>query len=206
MQRPLGEFAEALASKEPAPGGGGASAYVGALAAALGAMVGSLTLGKKKYADVQDEIEALLAQSAALRERLQDLVAEDAAVFVPLSKAYGLPAGTDEEKRVKEETLEVALRAASDVPVAIMEASCEAIDLARLYAEKGSRLALSDAGVSALFAKAALAGAGLNVFINTKLMQDRAYAEALNEKTERMLAEYERKADDVYDLVRQGCR
>ncbi|MDR3364429.1 MAG: cyclodeaminase/cyclohydrolase family protein [Clostridiales Family XIII bacterium] len=202
MQLACAEFAEILASNAPAPGGGGASAYVGALGIALGSMAGRLTGGKAKYKEVQGEIEALLQYADRLRLRLQELVAEDALAFAPLARAYGLPTGTDAEKRVKAETLEIALKAACDVPLAIMEACCEAIVLIGEFAEKGSKLAVSDAGAGAVFCKAALIGASLNVFINTKLMMDKSYAEALNAKASAMVAEYGGKADEIYEAVR----
>jgi formiminotetrahydrofolate cyclodeaminase len=201
MRLPCAGFAEALASKAPTPGGG-ASAYVGALGASLASMVGNLTLGKAKYADVQSDIESLLAHAEKLRGRAQDLVAEDALSFAPLAKAYGLPADTDAEKRTKAETLEIALKAACDVPLEIMKVSCEVIALNAEFMEKGSKLAVSDAGAGAVFGKAALLGASLNVFINTKLMKDRIYAAALNAEAERMIAEYGKKADDIYAALR----
>ncbi|GHU67359.1 sugar ABC transporter substrate-binding protein [Clostridia bacterium] len=196
------DFSEVLSSKEPVPGGGGASAYVGALGVALGAMVGSLTTGKAKYADVQEDIEDLLAQSQALRLRLLGLIDGDAEAFAPLAKAYGLPSGTDEEKQAKAETLEAALKTACDVPLAIMRASCEAICLNAEFAKKGSRLAISDAGAGVTLSKAALIAASLNVFINTKLMKDRGYAKKLNEEAEAMIAKYSAVADEVYQSVR----
>jgi formiminotetrahydrofolate cyclodeaminase len=198
------EFADILASKEPVPGGGGASAYVGALGTALGAMVGNLTAGKAKYAEVQDQIEDLLDKSEALRVRLQKLVDEDARIFLPLSKAYGLPSETEAEKMAKDEALELALKAACDVPLSIMKASCEAIELNREYAEIGNRLALSDAGAGAVFCKAALIGASLNVFINIKLMKDRGYAKMTGEVAEAMIDEYCKKADAVLALVMES--
>jgi formiminotetrahydrofolate cyclodeaminase len=204
MQLPCAEFAEILASKQPTPGGGGASAFVGALGSALGAMVGNLTLGKAKYADVQDDIRKLISRAEDLRARLQDLVAEDAQSFAPLARAYGLPAGTEAEKCAKAETLEAALKAACDVPLAIMKSSCEVIELNADFMEKGSKLAVSDAGAGAVFSKAALIGASLNVFINTKLMRDRDCASRLNAEAEAMILEYGKKADDVHAAVRRS--
>jgi formiminotetrahydrofolate cyclodeaminase len=204
MSLSCAEFADALSSNEPTPGGGGASAYVGALSAALGAMVGYLTLGKAKYADVQDDIEDMVLRSEKLRRRLQNLVAEDALSFAPLARAYGLPANTEAEKRAKAEKLVAALKAASDIPLKIMKSCCEAIDLNAGFMEKGSRLAASDAGAGAVFGKAALIGASLNIFINTKLMKDRAYAAELNAGADAMISEYGKKADAVYASVRSS--
>lgn len=206
MRIPCAAFADILASKEATPGGGGASAFVGALGTALGAMVGNLTLGKAKYADVQDDIEDMLLRAGNLRLRLQGLVIEDAVSFAPLAKAYGLPADTEAERCAKAETLEAALKAACDIPLGIMRACCEAIDLNAGFMEKGSKLAISDAGAGALFARAALIGASLNIFMNTKLMKDREYAAKMDAGAESMIAEYGRKADEVYAVVRDSMR
>jgi formiminotetrahydrofolate cyclodeaminase len=195
------EFMEVLSSSSPIPGGGGASAYVGAMGVALGAMVGNLTTGKKNYADVQQDIDRILKKAATLQNELLDLVERDAEVFEPLSKAYGLPKDTEEEKRIKEETLEKALKAASAVPFEIMKKSFESMELHEELARKGTRIAVSDVGVGVLFCKAALMGASLNIFINTKLMRDRAYAEDLNRKVEAMIAEGSAKADKIYREV-----
>ena len=194
-------FTEVLASKAPVPGGGGVSALVGALGTALGSMVGALTVGKKKYAAVEEEIKGLMEQAEMLQTELLSLVEKDAEVFAPLAAAYGMPKETKEEKAEKARVMELVLKDACSVPLEIMEKCCQAIDLHREFAEKGSVLAVSDAGVGVIFAKAALQGASLNVFINTGSMQDRAYAETLNEKAEKMLMEYTVAADEVYAKV-----
>ncbi|MDL2214528.1 cyclodeaminase/cyclohydrolase family protein, partial [Clostridia bacterium OttesenSCG-928-O13] len=165
---------------------------------ALGNMVGSLTLGKKKYADVQDDIIALKAMADKLQDDLLALVQRDAEVFEPLSRAYGLPRDTDEEKAEKARVMEAALREACGVPVQIMERCCDAIDLHRSFADKGTAIAISDVGVGVVFCKAALQGASLNVLINTKSMTDREYAEEINQRVNTMLAEYTAKADAIY--------
>ena len=201
IDQSLRAFTEVLASKAPVPGGGGASALVGALGTALGSMVGSLTVGKKKYAAVEEDIKGLMKQAEVLQAELLALVEKDAEVFAPLAAAYGMPKETEEEKAEKARVMELVLKDACSVPLEIMEKCCQAIDLHREFAEKGSVLAVSDAGVGVIFAKAALQGASLNVFINTGSMQDRAYAETLNEKAERMLMEYTVAADEVYAKV-----
>lgn len=195
------EFLEALASKAPVPGGGGASALVGAVGVALGNMVGNLTVGKKKYADVEADVRALDQRSEALRRKLEALVAADAEVFEPLSRAYGLPKDTKQQRSYKEQVMEQALNTACSVPMEIMGALCEAIELHRDYARMGSAIAISDVGVGVLFCKAALQGASLNVFINTKSMADRAKARALEEKTEAMLSKYVPMADEIHTQV-----
>ena len=195
------EFVEVLASKAPVPGGGGASALVAAVGTALGNMVGSLTVGKKKYADVEAEIYELKSKCDQLQKDFLRLIERDAEVFEPLSKAYSLPKNTEEEKAEKARVMEIVLKDACSVPMEIMEKCCEAIDPIVVFAEKGSTLAISDAGVAAAFCKAALKGASLNVYINTKSMQDREYAEELNKKADEMLAEYTAVADRTFESV-----
>ena len=195
------EFVEVLATKAPVPGGGGASAMVGALATALGNTVGSLTVGKKKYAAVEEEMWALKDRCDRLQKDFLHLVERDAEVFEPLARAYSMPKNTEEEKAEKARVMEIVLRDACSVPMEIMEKCCEAIDIIAVFAEKGSVIAISDAGVGAAFAKAALKGASLNVYINTKSMADRALAAELNAKCDRMLEEYTGKADAIFDSV-----
>lgn len=194
-------FLAELASQSAVPGGGGASALVGAVGTALGNMVGSLTVGKKKYAVVEEEIQALNARAQEIRLTLEALVTKDAEVFEPLSKAYSLPKSTPEEVAYREEVMAKVLKEACDVPMEIMEQCCEALELIEEYSEKGSVMAVSDAGCGAVFCKAALQAASLNVFINTKSMKDRGLALALNEKALRMLEEYCPRADIVFEAV-----
>lgn len=198
----LNDFVAQLSTKAPVPGGGGASALVGAVGSALGCMVGSLTVGKKKYAAVEGEIKELMDRSLELQERLLTLIDRDAEAFEPLSKAYSMPKDTEEEKARKAEVMAVVLKEASQVPMEIMECCCQALDLIAEYAAKGSVIAISDAGVAAAMCVAALKGASLNVFINTKSMDDRALAEELNSKAEAMLDKYVPYGDDIFAAVR----
>ena len=196
------EFVEVLASKAPVPGGGGASALVGAVGMALGNMVGSLTVGKKKYADVEADIIALKEKATALQADFLRLVEKDAEVFEPLAKAYGMPRETEEEKAEKARVMAIVLKDACSVPMEIMEKCCEAIDVIEEFAAKGSALAISDAGVGVAFCKGALLGASLNVFINTKSMADKEYAAELNAKADKMIEDYSKKADAIFDAVK----
>lgn len=200
------EFLEELSSKAPVPGGGGASAAVGAFGAALGMMVANLTVGKKKYAAVEEEILAALQELGKLRDRLVALTDRDAQAFEPLSRAYGLPKNTEEEKAAREKVMESALYDASVAPLEIMETVLASMDLLEVLGEKGSRLALSDVGVGILFAQAALEGASLNVFINTRLMKDRGRAEELNGRADRMIAEGREKKERIYSQVLQSVK
>ena len=179
----LERFTEELSSKASVPGGGGASALVGALAMSLGSMVGSLTLGKKKYADVEEDIRTLMEASDAHTKRLLELINEDAKCFEPLARAYSIP--KDDKKR--ERVMEDALRTACTAPMSIMRECCAVIVLLEDYEKKGSRLAISDVGVGAVCAKAALKGAYLNVLINVELMKDRGYAEHLKSEADEMV-------------------
>ena len=202
---PCNEFVEVLASKAPVPGGGGASALVGAIGTALGNMVGSLTVGKKKYADVEEEMYELKGKADALQKELLHLIERDAEVFEPLSKAYGMPRNTEEEKAEKARVMEFVLKDACSVPMEIWRDAVK-IDLIEVFAEKGSTLAISDAGVGATFCKAALEGASLNVFINTKSMKNREYADELNKKADEMLSVYTKKAEEIYQSVAARLR
>ena len=196
------DFIEVLASKAAVPGGGGAAALTGAIGIALGNMVGSLTVGKKTYADVEDEMWELKSKNAtSFRKIFLRLIERDAEVFEPLSKAYGMPRETEEEKAEKARVMEIVLKDACSVPMEIMEKCCEAIDLIVEFAAKGSKLAISDAGVGAAFCKAALQGASLNVYINTKSMANREYAEELNKKADAMLEKYTKIADETFESV-----
>ena len=194
------KFVEVLASDAPAPGGGGAAALVGAIGTALGNMVGSLTVGKKKYADVQDEIIALKAKCDALQKELLDQVEADEVNFLPLAKAYGIPKDDPNRDTIMEEAIIIAC----STPMKIMELCCEAIDCIKVFADKGSRLAVSDAGCGAVVCKAALQAASLNVFINTKSLKNRDVAEDMNRHANVMLNKYGQLADEIFDTVKAG--
>ncbi len=192
------EFVTVLASDAPAPGGGGAAALVGAIGTALGNMVGSLTVGKKKYADVQEEIIALKAKCDELQKQLLDQVEADEVNFLPLAKAYGIPKDDPNRDKIMEEATIIAC----STPMHIMELCCEAIDCIKVFADKGSRLAVSDAGCGAVCCKAALQAASLNVFINTKSLKNREVAEEMNAKANKMLTDYCALADDIFNTVK----
>lgn len=198
----LMEFTTELASKAAVPGGGGASALVGAVGVSLGNMVGALTVGKKKYADVEEDIKVLMEQAEGLRVKLLDLIEADAACFAPLAKAYGIP----KEDPNRDAIMEDALKTACSVPMDIMRTVCEAIALMVEFANKGSALAISDAGCGAVCCKAALQGASLNVFINTKSMKDRETAEALEKEAQALLDKFCPIADEIFDIVFQKMK
>ena len=190
------EFLDVLSSKEPVPGGGGASALAGALGNALGQMVANLTIGKKKYALVEDEIKELAERMKGIQGQFSALADQDAKVFAPLAKCYSLPSGTEEEKAYKAEVMEARLLDASLVPMEIMD----------ILADKGSRMAVSDVGVGVQFIRTALLGAVMNVYINTKSMKNREKAEEMNEKAERLIKEGTEAADRIYQKVLEQLR
>ena len=191
------EFVRVLASSDPVPGGGGASALVGAVGTALGNMVGSLTTGKKRYADVEEDIVRLQKASYELQDEFLRLVDEDAVAFEPLSKAYGIP----KEDPDRDKIMEDALRVATATPLDIMRSCAKAIDIIEEFAEKGSSLAISDAGVGVIFCKAAMQGASLNVYINTKYMADKDYAAHVEKEADALLGKYCSLADKIFDSV-----
>ncbi len=200
------EFINKLASKAPTPGGGGASAYCGALASALSSMVGNLTLGKKAYEQVQDGVKEALAQLEDQRFRLLALVDEDAQVFKPLSRAYTMPKSTPEEAEKKEVALQKALIGATEVPLQIMKVCAQVIATSEFLAYNGSRLALSDAGVAVLFAEAALKGASFSVFANTALISDADRAQGYCKEATDLIKEYSALAEKIYEHVLKETR
>jgi len=200
------EFSAALASKAPVPGGGGASAMVGSLGAALGSMVCNLTIGKKAYMDVEEEIKDVLSKTERIREDMLNLVEKDAEVFEPLAKAYGIKAQSPEERVAKDALMERALKTACSVPVEIVKQSLECLKLLAVLGRKGSRLAISDVGVGALFCQAALEGGRFNVIINTSIMKDRAYATSVEQETDRLVRDGLALADEITRTVEQRIK
>ena len=205
-EQSIGAFLAQLSSKAPVPGGGGASAIGGAMGNALGQMVANLTVGKKKYAQAEDEILLLKERMEALQEDFAYLADRDGEVFAPLAAAYGLPGGTEEEKAYKAAVMEENLLAASLVPVDMMKKAMEMLDILEALAEKGSRMAVSDVGVGVQFTRAALLGAVMNVYINTKSMKNREKAEELNRYADKLVDEGTKKADRIYEAVLKGLR
>lgn len=197
MEKNIDKFLEALASSAPTPGGGGAAALCGALGIALGNMVGSLTLGKKKYADVQEDIAELNAKAEALRAGFVALVDADAEAFAPLSRAYAIP----KDDPARDEIMEPALLRAAEAPLEIMRKCAEALDLISGYAAKGSALAISDAGCAAALCGAAMEAAALNVKINTKSMKNRAVADNINAEMNELLQKYVALSQEIYNDV-----
>lgn len=192
-EQTLEQFSALLGSSAPFPGGGGASALCGALAAALGSMVGALTVGKKKYAANEASLRELMEKSEAAREKLLAMIDKDAEAFAPLAEAYALA----KDAPGREETLESCLRTAASAPMRTAKLCCEVITLLEGYAALGSRLVLSDAATGAALARGALQGALINCKVNTALMRDRSRAAAMDAEANALWLEYSSRADAI---------
>lgn len=201
-QLSIEKFTKALASGDPTPGGGGASALAGAVGAALGSMVCNLTLGKKKYADVQDDIEKIIQGCEELQKRMVDLIDEDAEAFEPLARAYGMP----KDDPAREEVMQRSLLLACAAPLEIMRAAGEAVELHAQLCRKGSSVVLSDVGAGAALCKAALTAASLNVFVNSKSIKDAATAQKLEAEADELLRKYCPAADEILNDVTSRLR
>jgi methenyltetrahydrofolate cyclohydrolase len=200
-EKPVITFLDELASDAPAPGGGSVAAISGALGAALISMVCNLTLGKKGYEEVQDDIQDLLDQSEALRAELTMLVEEDVKAYTGYSVAAKMPRSSDEEKAERAKAMQAALKTATDVPLHIAETAVKVMDLCTPAAEKGNKWAVSDAGVAVLMAEAALRSAALNVLINLGSLKDETFVADRRAKLESLLEGKGIMRDEVYDYV-----
>lgn len=197
------EFVETLSTKAAVPGGGGAAALNGAIGAALGSMVCNLTIGKKKYAEHEDQVKSILEKTKEIEKDLVKMIDDDAKCFLPLAKAYGMPSETEEDKRIKQETLETALKNACEVPIQIVKAAYKGIKLHEELLEVGSRLAISDVGVGVQSLRGALVGGQLNVLININSIKDSDYVEKVRNETEPLVESGIKIADEVYKRVEQ---
>jgi formiminotetrahydrofolate cyclodeaminase len=197
-------FLDILASKEPAPGGGAASALVGAVGAALLSMVANLTVGKEKYKESEAMIEELLKKVSMFQKELTDLIEEDTNAFNKVSEVLKMPKNTEAEKAKRKEKMQEALKYATQVPVGIMEKTVEVLRLHERALGRTNQSALSDTGVSALCLKTALEGAWLNVKVNLTGITDKDFVKTQEEKAQKLLDEGTMLADKVYKAVLQG--
>lgn len=201
-ERSCVDFVDVLASSAPVPGGGGAAALVGAIGTALCAMVGNLTVGRKKYAAFEGDLQKILTRADSLQKQLLELVEKDAAGFEPLSQAYAIPKD-DPDRGWK---LEEATIAACQAPMEMMKTCCEAIELLEEMLVKGSVTLVSDVGCGALCCAAALESASLNIFINTKTLLDRNFAAQMDARADTLLHEYLPRARTIADAVLRRLR
>ena len=198
------EFVEVLASKSAVPGGGGAAALVGAVGMALGSMVCNLTIGKKKYAEYEESVKEILVNAGEIEKNLLNMIDQDAECFLPLSKAYGLPTSTEEEKKIKAETMENALKVACEVPISIVRVCFDAIKLHENLVDKGSKLAISDVGVGVQCLRAAILSGQLNVVININSIKDQEYVNKVKTEVDTLVEEGVKICDEVYSKVEKA--
>ena len=195
------EFVDLLASDAPAPGGGSAAALEGALGAALTAMVCSLTVGKKKYAEFEETAKAAQAKAIDLKARFVDVMDRDTEAFNVVSAAFGMPKATDEEKAARSAAIQKGLEGCTATPFEMMELAVEALELTASILGKSNDSAASDLGVSALSLRSAIQGAWLNVLINIGSLKNKELAEDYRAKGEALLAKALPLADQIYDTV-----
>ena len=187
--KPIRFFLDKLCSNSPEPGGGSASALTGAVAASLSGMLSSLTVNKKGYEDVQDEMHEIFSSSSELKEELLDLLQKDTEAFDDASKAFKMPKDTEEQKNKRAEAIEAGLKKATEVPLSIMEKSLEVARLAKRVLTRGNKMAITDGAISALFADAAAIGAMINVRINFSWMKDQEYIARIEKRLTAILEE-----------------
>jgi formiminotetrahydrofolate cyclodeaminase len=197
----LNRFLDQLSSSSPTPGGGSVAALSGALGAALVGMVCNLTLGKKKYAAVQEEIADLSTRSERLRHQLTALLVADARVYARVSQAMKMPRDSDQERTARAAALEAALKAATETPLQVAEACVAVMNLCRPAAEKGNANAVSDAGVAVLMAEAGLRSAALNVLINLGWIKDQAFVQEHQARLDALLEDSRGVRDGIYTFV-----
>ena len=195
-------FLDELASKASTPGGGGGAAVNGAIGAALISMVANFTIGKKGYEDVHDEFTNILNQSEDLRSKLTGAIKDDVDVFNRVMAAYGMPKDTEDEKKIRTEAIQSALKEATDVPLTCAKLCREVIDLSESAAENGNTNVISDAGVALLAGYAGLRSAALNVYINIGGIKDKEFADDRRQQLETLLDGIEIFKENIYELVK----
>jgi len=200
----LNAFARELAGDSPAPGGGSVAALAGGLAAALCAMVSRLTLGREKYKDAADDMEAVRQKADTASARLLALVDEDAAAYNKVSAAFRMPKGTDEEKAARADAIQEAAKAAASTPLDTLRTTADLCDLCRLTVEKGNPNCITDAGVAAQLIRAAAKGAAYNVQINLSSIKDAVFREHLAKQTNEILSRVMKEAGDLEELVERS--
>ncbi len=197
----LQTFLDELASPEPVPGGGSVAALSGALGASLIAMVCALTIGRKGYESVSDELAAILPRAEALQQELRDLMQADSDAYARVMDAYKLPKNSDAEKIARTNAIQAALKHASAVPLRVAELCALVLELAEPVAAKGNKNAASDGGVGALMAEAGLRGAAFNVTINLGAIKDDAFVAEHRARVTTLIADAEQRKRAILATV-----
>jgi len=200
----LTRFLDELASSSPAPGGGSVAALAGAIGSALTSMVCNLTIGKKRYADVQEEMQSVLRQSEKLRQELTLLIDKDTEAFNGVMAALAMPKATEEEQSRRSSLIQEATKRATLVPLSVMGLCERALALTRVVAEKGNKNSTSDSGVAALMLQSACSGAGLNVRINLTSLNDEQFVRQTTEEMKGITRKVEQLAGETLLLVNQS--
>src|SRR6056297_779311 len=194
-------FLDTLASKSPTPGGGSVAALTGSMGAALLSMVGNLTIGKKKYIHVEDDIKRLLKRSEILRADFEELMERDTEAFNQFMAIMKLPKETEEQKEERRKKMQIALIEAANVPLEVARKSLEVLNICQEVANKGNKNVISDAGVGAILAEAALDSAILNVKINLAMIQEEKVKNNLTHEIEVLLGLARGKKDKAVEIV-----
>lgn len=194
-------FLDSLASESATPGGGSVAALTGAMSAALISMVSNLTVGKEKYRHLEDDIKLLLQKSESLRAKLEELMEKDVEVFNQLMAIMKLPRNNEEEKKIRNQKMQIALIEAAKVPLEVARKSKELIDICQEIADKGNKNAISDAGVAVILAEAAFDSAIINVKINLNMIKDEKTNNSLTEEINNLNASVKGKKDKVLEKV-----
>jgi len=202
LTQSMQDFLNVLAGKSATPGGGSVAALNGALGAALVTMVCNLTIGKKKYAAVEAEMQAIKAGAEHLQADLAAMIAADSAAFDTVMAAFGLPRDTAAEKQARSQAIQAALKEATIVPLNTARACAKVLTLCKPVAEKGNVNSLSDVGAGAQAAAAGLKSAALNVFINLGGLKDADFVTRVEAELRDILAAHENMADEIYHLVK----
>ena len=195
------EFVNLMASDAPAPGGGSAAALEGALGAALTAMVCALTVGKKKYADVQELAVESQKKAEDLKARFVDVMDRDTEAFNAVSAVFAMPKDTDEQKAARKAAMQEALKGCTKTPFEMMQLACETLELTRSLVGRLNASAASDLGCSALSLRAAIQGAWLNVLINISGINNEAFAAEYRANGQALLDKALPLADEIYEEI-----
>ena len=206
IDKKVSNFLDELASNSPTPGGGSVAALAGALGAGLISMVGNLTVGKKKYEDVEEDIKKIISSSERLRYELSQLIEEDVKVFNNFMATYKMPKETEDEKKIRAEKIQESLIKAAKVPLKVAYKCLDILSLSKEVAEKGNINVVSDAGVAVLMAEAALESAILNVKINLRMIKDEKIRTELYSSIKEILLKEKGQKEKVLEIVEEKIR
>ena len=201
IDKKIQNFLDELASNSPTPGGGSVAALAGALGAALISMVGNLTIGKKKYEDVEEDIKKIISSSEKLRYELSQLIEDDVTAFNNFMATYKMPKETEDEKKIRAEKIQESLIEAAKVPLIVAYKCLDILSLSKEVAEKGNINVVSDAGVAVLMAEAALESAILNVKINLRMIKDEKVRAELSSSIKEILLKEKGQKEKVLEIV-----